>query len=120
MALTKQIVMMVILCAGIIPPVFAAEFNPNHIDAGVHPILRLSGESMGGFQDALKSYILYTASQHIPGSKESGVGYYYNNKTRRMHRNLFYRVLARHRYNLFGKRVSCMIPTDEVLKRFIK
>ncbi len=71
---------------------YAAEFNPQHIDEGIHPLLLLAGESMGGYQDAMKSFLLYTASQHVPGTKESGVGYYYDNKTKRMKRNLFYRV----------------------------
>lgn len=70
----------------------AAEWNPQHIDEGVHPLLKLAGESMGGFMDAMKSFVLYTASQHVPGTKESGVGYYYDNKTKRMKRNLFYRI----------------------------
>jgi len=70
----------------------SAEFNPQHIDEGVHPLLKLAGESIGGFQDAMKSFIIYTAAQNVPGTKESGVGYYYDNKTKRMKRNLFYRV----------------------------
>ena len=47
---------------------------------------------MGGFLDAMKSFIVYTAIQHVPGSKESGVGYYYDNKSRTMKRVLFYRL----------------------------
>ncbi len=31
----------------------------------------------------------------------------------------FYRVFARNRYKLFGKRVTCMIPTKEVRDRFL-
>ena len=47
---------------------------------------------MGGFMDAMKSFIVYTAVQHVPGTKESGVGYYYDNKKRKMKRVLFYRL----------------------------
>ena len=86
----KKILCLVLLLIN--TTIYTAEFNPQHIDAGVHPLLKLAGESMGGFQDAMKSFLLYTASQHIPGTKESGVGYYYDNKTKRMKRNLFYRV----------------------------
>lgn len=60
-------------------------------DTVVDPVMRLAGESMGGFMDAMKSYIAYTAAQNTPGAKESGVGYYYDNKTGRMKRMLFYR-----------------------------
>ena len=42
--------------------------------------------------DAMKSFIVYTAIQNVPGTKESGVGYYYDNKTRKMKRVLFYRL----------------------------
>ncbi len=34
-------------------------------------------------------------------------------------RDYFYRLLARNRYNLFGKRKSCLIPTPEIRRRFI-
>ena len=85
----KKILLVMILVSSTL---FSAEFNPQHIDEGVHPLLILAGESIGGFTDAMKSYLLYTASQRIPGTKESGVGYYYDNKTKRMKRNLFYRV----------------------------
>ena len=36
-------------------------------------------------------YCLYII-QNVPGTKESGVGYYYDNKTRLMKRVLFYRL----------------------------
>ena len=42
--------------------------------------LKLSTESMGAFSDAMKSYIMYTLAQNITGTKESGVGYYYDHK----------------------------------------
>jgi len=34
-------------------------------------------------------------------------------------RDYFYRVLARNRYKLFGKRAACMMPTKEVRDRFL-
>jgi predicted DCC family thiol-disulfide oxidoreductase YuxK len=34
-------------------------------------------------------------------------------------RDFFYKVLARHRYTLFGKQETCMVPTDEVRSRFV-
>ncbi len=77
----------------------AAEHNPLHFeiyDDVVSPILKLNSASMGGFMDAMKSYIVYTAIQHVPGTKESGVGYYYDNKTRNMKRVLFYRLSQGH------------------------
>ncbi|WP_404366900.1 thiol-disulfide oxidoreductase DCC family protein [Marinobacter sp.] len=33
-------------------------------------------------------------------------------------RDYFYRVFARHRYRLFGKRKKCMVPSREVRDRF--
>ncbi|RZT21302.1 MULTISPECIES: thiol-disulfide oxidoreductase DCC family protein [Fictibacillus] len=35
-------------------------------------------------------------------------------------RNFFYKKVAQNRYNWFGKRESCMIPTPELRKRFLK
>lgn len=35
-------------------------------------------------------------------------------------RNAIYRFIARHRYRLFGKLSSCMVPLPEHEKRFIK
>jgi hypothetical protein len=86
-----------LLCFGIllVPHAHAAENNPYSWDESgeyIDPTIRLGGEAMGAFEDAIKSYILYTASQHVPGSKESGVGYYYNNKKKKMKRVLFWRV----------------------------
>ena len=34
-------------------------------------------------------------------------------------RDFFYNLLAHNRYRLFGQRNHCMVPTDEVRKRFI-
>ena len=34
-------------------------------------------------------------------------------------RDIFYRVFAKHRYRLFGKREVCMIPTPEVRQRIL-
>ena len=64
---------------------FSAEHNPmtfEYYDDLVNPTLKLSSTSMGGFLDAMKSYIVYTSVQNLPGAKESGVGYYYDNKKR--------------------------------------
>jgi flagellar basal body rod protein FlgG len=72
-----------------------AEQNPmsfEEYDDIVNPVMKLNATSMGGFMDAMKSYIVYTAIQHLPGAKESGVGYYYDNQTRGMKRVLFYRL----------------------------
>lgn len=35
-------------------------------------------------------------------------------------RDYFYRLLARNRYTLFGRRDTCILPTDAVLSRFIE
>ncbi len=75
--------------------IFSAEHNPltfEIYDDLVERTLKLNSASMGGFFDAMKSYIVYTAIQHVPGSKESGVGYYYDNKSGNMKRVLFYRL----------------------------
>ena len=74
---------------------FAAEHNPYHYevyDDVVNPTVKLNSASRGGCMDAVTSYIVYTAIQNVPGTKESGVGYYYDNKTRLMKRVLFYRL----------------------------
>jgi predicted DCC family thiol-disulfide oxidoreductase YuxK len=34
-------------------------------------------------------------------------------------RDFFYQIVARTRYRIFGKRDSCMIPTPELLQRFL-
>ena len=60
-------------------------------DELVNSQLKLNTESMGAFSDAMKSYIMYTLAQNIPGTKESGVGYYYDHKSKSMERVLFYR-----------------------------
>ncbi|MBT5855597.1 hypothetical protein HOH87_03060 [bacterium] len=73
----------------------AAEHNPlpfEEYDNIVNPTLKLATASMGGFFDAMKSYIVYSAYQNVPGTKESGVGYYYNNQTKEYKRVLFYRI----------------------------
>lgn len=37
----------------------------------------------------------------------------------RVIRDFFYRLFARNRYKWFGKRESCMIPSEEMKKRFL-
>jgi predicted DCC family thiol-disulfide oxidoreductase YuxK len=37
----------------------------------------------------------------------------------RIVRDTLYRIVSRHRYRIFGKMDSCMIPTPELLDRFI-
>ena len=34
-------------------------------------------------------------------------------------RDFFYRMLAKNRYRLFGRRENCMVPTPEIRSRFI-
>ena len=76
-------------------PLQAAWHNPypyDEYDEVVDPSMRLAGQAMGAFFDAMKSYIIYTAMQNIPGTKESGVGYYYDYDTQQMKRTFFYRI----------------------------
>lgn len=35
-------------------------------------------------------------------------------------RDFFYRLFARHRYTLFGRRELCLLPSDDVKSRFLK
>ena len=35
-------------------------------------------------------------------------------------RDAVYRFISRHRYQVFGKRESCMVPTPELLDRFLR
>lgn len=37
----------------------------------------------------------------------------------RMVRDTMYRIVSRHRYRIFGKRDSCMVPSPELLDKFI-
>lgn len=37
----------------------------------------------------------------------------------RVLRDVLYRFVAKYRYRVFGKRESCMIPSDEINKRFL-
>ena len=56
---------------------FAAEHNLYHYevyDDVVNPTLKLNSASMGGFMDVMKSYIVYTAIQNVPGTKSLGLG----------------------------------------------
>ncbi len=88
-----RLITIVLLITNIL--IHAAEHNPYHYeiyDDVVNPVLKLNSASMGGFMDAMKSYIVYTAIQNLPGAKESGVGYYYDNKKKAMKRVLFYRM----------------------------
>jgi predicted DCC family thiol-disulfide oxidoreductase YuxK len=34
-------------------------------------------------------------------------------------RDFIYDLIAKHRYRLFGKRESCMVPTSEIMDRFL-
>jgi predicted DCC family thiol-disulfide oxidoreductase YuxK len=34
-------------------------------------------------------------------------------------KNIFYDIIARNRYNWYGKKESCMMPTEEVKRKFI-
>jgi predicted DCC family thiol-disulfide oxidoreductase YuxK len=34
-------------------------------------------------------------------------------------RNFFYKILAKYRYKLFGKKDECMIPTPEIRRKFL-
>ena len=34
-------------------------------------------------------------------------------------RDFFYRIISKNRYKLFGKRESCMIPTEEIRNKFL-
>ena len=73
----------------------AAEHIPyshDTYDELVNPLLKLSSESMGSQLYSMRSHIVYTSAQHVPGSKESGVGYYYDNKKKKMKRYFFYRI----------------------------
>ena len=38
----------------------------------------------------------------------------------RLFRDFFYKLFARNRYKLFGRREHCMIPTPDIRKRFIE
>lgn len=75
--------------------IHAAEHNPYQYERYedlTDSALKMNASAIGWFMDAMKSFMIYTALQHVPGTKESGVGYYYNNKDRSMKRILFYRL----------------------------
>ena len=61
-----RLITIVLLITNIL--IHAAEHNPYHYeiyDDVVNPVLKLNSASMGGFMDAMKSYIVYTASVKI-------------------------------------------------------
>ena len=37
----------------------------------------------------------------------------------KLFRDAIYRVVAKYRYRVFGKKESCMMPTEELLDRFL-
>lgn len=85
--------LILLILIGLFINCFAEEHNPmtfEYYDDLVNPTLKLSSTSMGG--DAMKSFIVYIAIQNLPGAKESGVGYYYDNQKKKMKRVLFYRL----------------------------
>ena len=58
--------------------------------------VRLSHQSVQGQFRAMSQYISYTSKQHVPGIKESGVGYYYDSKKKSLQPKTFYRILRGH------------------------
>lgn len=55
--------------------------------------LKLNQQAMGGQLDAMKQYISYTGSQMMPGMKENGIGYYYDDQRKELVHINFYRFL---------------------------
>ena len=77
---------------------FPAEHNPmtfEYYDDLVNQTLRLSSTSMGVFLDTMKPFIVYTAIQNLPGAKESGVGYYYDNKKKKHETGVVLSIISR-------------------------
>ena len=55
--------------------------------------LKLNQQAMGGQLNAMKQYVAYTASQMMPGMKENGIGYYFDDKKKDLVHFNFYRFL---------------------------
>ena len=69
--MTKLVLVILIFCK----IMFSAEHNPmpfERYDDVVSSVLKLNSSSMGGFMDAMKSYIVYTAVQTFQGQKSLG------------------------------------------------
>ena len=71
----------------------------------------------------IKNGVFYTRTNAALEITKDLSGYWYLfNITKVMPRpirDLFYRIFARNRYRLFGKRNTCMMPTSEVKSRFL-
>jgi len=67
-----------------------------------------------------KAYIYSDAVLHIAKALDGWYRYLYIFRfTPKVFRDAIYKVVAKYRYRLFGKQESCMIPTEEVLGRFL-
>jgi predicted DCC family thiol-disulfide oxidoreductase YuxK len=51
----------------------------------------------------------------FPGWRWTGMAYWFP----RVVRNFFYDRIARNRYTLFGRHDACLVPTPDVLRRFV-
>ena len=73
----------------------ASEFNPyihDQYDEINFGTFRLASESMSAFMDSIKQYLIYTELWVVPGAMEAGVGYYYDEKSKKLKKNIFHRI----------------------------
>ena len=66
------------------------------------------------------AYIYSDAVLHIAKELDGCYRYLYIFRfTPRVFRDVIYNVVAKYRYRVFGKQEHCMMPTEEVLERFL-
>jgi len=67
-----------------------------------------------------KAYIYSDAVLHIAKKLNSWHRYFYVfHLVPRIFRDTIYKVVAKYRYRFFGKKESCMMPTEEILERLL-
>ena len=67
-----------------------------------------------------KAHIYSDAVLHIAKGLDGWYRYLYVFRfTPKMFRDAIYKVVAKYRYRIFGRKESCMIPTEELLERFL-
>lgn len=67
-----------------------------------------------------KAYTYSTAALRIARNLDGIWSLFYNLLlVPKFIRNFFYKILAKYRYKLFGKKDECMIPTPEIRRKFL-
>jgi predicted DCC family thiol-disulfide oxidoreductase YuxK len=67
-----------------------------------------------------KAYVRTTAALRIARKLKGAWRYFYGfSIVPAFVREVFYKLFAKYRYNMFGKQEACMMPTPEIRERFL-